>query len=45
MPLPMRDLGWVPGSNVQIEYRWGAGDVERIRGYVAELVALNTLAQ
>ena len=25
---------------MQIEYRWGAGDADRTRGYAAELVAL-----
>jgi putative ABC transport system substrate-binding protein len=33
-------LGWTLGGNVQIDYRWGAGNAERIRGYAAELVAL-----
>ena len=28
------------GRNVRIDYRWGAGDAERIRRYAAELVAL-----
>src|SRR5262245_47944122 len=25
------ELGWTVGRNVRIEYRWGAGDVERYR--------------
>ncbi len=33
----LRELGW---GDVQIESRWGGGDVERIRSYAAELVAL-----
>jgi putative ABC transport system substrate-binding protein len=33
-------LGWTVGRNVRIDYRWGGGDAERIRGYAAELVAL-----
>jgi putative tryptophan/tyrosine transport system substrate-binding protein len=33
-------LGWIDGSNVRIDYRWSAGDIERIRKYVAELLAL-----
>ena len=33
----LRELGW---GDVQIESRWGGGDVERIRAYAAELVAL-----
>src|SRR5262249_39644982 len=32
--------GWIEGRNVRIEIRWGASDPERIRRYVAELVAL-----
>jgi putative ABC transport system substrate-binding protein len=33
-------LGWTVGRNVQIDYRWGAGDRDRNRKYAAELVAL-----
>ena len=36
----LAQLGWTDGRNVRIEYRWGAGDAERIRKYAAELVAL-----
>ena len=32
--------GWIEGRNARIDIRWGAGDPERIRRYVAELVAL-----
>jgi putative ABC transport system substrate-binding protein len=32
--------GWTDGRNVRIDIRWGAGDLERIRRYAAELVAL-----
>jgi putative ABC transport system substrate-binding protein len=31
-------LGWTDGRNVQIELRWGAGDVDRIKASTAELV-------
>jgi putative ABC transport system substrate-binding protein len=31
-------LGWTEGHNVRIEYRWGAGDAERIRASAAELI-------
>jgi putative ABC transport system substrate-binding protein len=34
------ELGWTDGRNVRIDLRWGAGDAERTRNYVAELVAL-----
>ena len=33
-------LGWTDGRNVRIDTRWGAGDTERIRKHVEELVAL-----
>jgi ABC-type uncharacterized transport system substrate-binding protein len=33
-------LGWIAGRNVKIDSRWGAADNERVRRYVAELVAL-----
>jgi ABC-type uncharacterized transport system substrate-binding protein len=33
-------LGWTVGRNLQIDYRWGAGNVERYRTFAAELVAL-----
>jgi putative tryptophan/tyrosine transport system substrate-binding protein len=36
----LQELGWTVGRNVQIDYRWGAGNVERYRTFAAELVAL-----
>src|SRR6476660_386870 len=36
----LRQLGWVVGRNLQIEYRWGAGDTDRIRKGAAELAAI-----
>ena len=36
----LQEAGWVSGRNVQIEYRWGAGDADRVRQYASELVAL-----
>jgi hypothetical protein len=36
----LAQLGWTDGRNVRIDTRWGAGDVDRIRRYAAELVAL-----
>src|SRR5712671_981303 len=36
----VQQLGWTDGRNVRIDYRWGAGDADRIRKYAAELVAL-----
>src|SRR5262249_18095536 len=34
------ERGWSVGGNVRIDYRWGAGNVDRFRKYAAELVAL-----
>jgi putative ABC transport system substrate-binding protein len=36
----LQQLGWTVGRNVQIDYRWGAGNADRIRKFAAELVAL-----
>ena len=36
----LAQLGWIDGRNVRIDYRWSAGDLDRIRRYAAELVAL-----
>jgi putative tryptophan/tyrosine transport system substrate-binding protein len=36
----LADLGWTIGRNLRLDYRWGAGDAERIRKDAAELVAL-----
>ena len=33
-------LGWVEGSNLRIDLRFGVGDPERLRNYAAELVGL-----
>jgi putative ABC transport system substrate-binding protein len=37
----LAELGWTVGRNVRIEYRWGAGDLDRVRRYATELVALS----
>ena len=36
----LQELGWIDGRNVRVDTRWGAGDGERARKYIAELVAL-----
>ena len=33
-------LGWADGRNIQIDYRWGAGNAADTRKYATELVAL-----
>jgi putative ABC transport system substrate-binding protein len=34
----LKDLGWIEGSNLRIDYRWGAGDTDNFRKYAQELV-------
>jgi len=36
----LRQLGWTPGRNLRIEYRWGATNPERAQAEAAELVNL-----
>ena len=36
----LQEAGWSIGRNVKIDYRFAAGDAERIRQYAEELVAL-----
>ena len=36
----LRDLGYVEGKNIAIEYRWAEGNYERLPGLAAELVQL-----
>jgi putative ABC transport system substrate-binding protein len=35
----LQNLGWTEGRNLQIEYRWGAGDADHIGTFAAELAA------
>jgi putative ABC transport system substrate-binding protein len=35
------DLGWVDGRNIRLDYRWAAGNVQRLQFFAKELVALN----
>src|SRR6202051_1610357 len=37
----LRDLGWVEGKTISIEYRDADGQADRLRGLAAELVGLN----
>ena len=37
----LRELGWVEGSNLVIEYRWADGDLARLPELAAELVRQN----
>ena len=37
----LRDLGWVEGTSISIEYRDAEGQLDRLRALAAELVTLN----
>ncbi|WP_372623564.1 ABC transporter substrate-binding protein [Falsiroseomonas sp.] len=36
----LRALGWMEGRNLQVTYRWGAGDVARAEAHARDLVAM-----
>src|SRR5262245_7764583 len=36
----LQKLGWAEGRNIRIDYRWGAGDADKIRSLARELVDL-----
>jgi putative ABC transport system substrate-binding protein len=36
----LEELGWAEGRNLQIDYRWAAGDQERMQVFAKELVEL-----
>src|SRR5689334_22828616 len=36
----LRELGWIDGRNVTMEYRWGEGREERFAEFAAEFVRL-----
>jgi putative tryptophan/tyrosine transport system substrate-binding protein len=36
----LSDLGWTEGSNLRMEVRWGAGNVDRMRIFAKELASL-----
>jgi putative ABC transport system substrate-binding protein len=36
----LADLGWTDGRNVRMDFRWGRGDINRIRALAQELVGL-----
>ena len=36
----LADRGWTVGHNVQMDLRWGGGDINRIRALAKELVGL-----
>jgi putative tryptophan/tyrosine transport system substrate-binding protein len=36
----LQQFGWIVGQNVEIDYRWSAGNEDDTRKYAAELVAL-----
>jgi putative ABC transport system substrate-binding protein len=36
----LNKLGWTPGKNIQIEVRWTAGQLDRMRAHAAELISI-----
>lgn len=40
----LRDLGWIEGQNLNIEYRWAEGQADRHPRLAAELVQLGVIA-
>jgi putative tryptophan/tyrosine transport system substrate-binding protein len=34
----LQGLGWLVGRNIRIDYRWGAGDADRIQSFAREFV-------
>jgi putative ABC transport system substrate-binding protein len=36
----LQELKWQEGRNLRLDIRWGAGDIDRIKAYAAELVGL-----
>jgi ABC-type uncharacterized transport system substrate-binding protein len=34
----LQDLGWHAGRNIRIDYRWGAGDADKIQSFAREFV-------
>jgi putative ABC transport system substrate-binding protein len=38
----LEERGWTVGRNVSIDYRWAAGDAQRIRAFAKELIEQNS---
>jgi putative tryptophan/tyrosine transport system substrate-binding protein len=36
----LAELGWIEGRNIDIEFRWPGGDIDRVRTFAKELVGL-----
>jgi putative ABC transport system substrate-binding protein len=36
----LQQAGWIIGENLRVDYRWGAGNAEKMRKYAQELVTL-----
>jgi len=37
----LRELGYVDGQNIRVEYRYAGGSMERLAEHAAELVSIN----
>jgi putative tryptophan/tyrosine transport system substrate-binding protein len=36
----LTELGWIEGGNVHVDYRWAAGNLDRLRPFATEIVCL-----
>jgi|ERR1700731_79572 putative tryptophan/tyrosine transport system substrate-binding protein len=36
----LRQLGWIEGQNIRIDYRWAQGDIGRARSLAMEMVGI-----
>jgi putative ABC transport system substrate-binding protein len=36
----LMELGWIQGRNIDVEFRWPGGDIERVNTFAKELVGL-----
>jgi putative ABC transport system substrate-binding protein len=37
----LRQLGWIEGQNIEIDYRWARGNIDRARSLAKELVSIS----
>jgi ABC-type uncharacterized transport system substrate-binding protein len=37
----LQEFGWIDGRNIRIDFRWTAGDPDRLRAHAKELVGLS----
>src|SRR5437868_5070347 len=37
----LQKLGWAEGRNIRIDYRWAAGDADRLQAFAKEIIELH----